>query len=102
MKEVFNKIFEIEKTAQKIADEAENEKSLFPQKLKQDFKNAEDEYGEKLALLLKEKNDKEQKKADEKIEKLVLSHSDDMARLKEYFEKNKKDWEDEIYKNIIG
>lgn len=102
MKEVFNKIFEIEKTAQKITDEAENEKKLFSEKLKNDFESADSEFEEKLALALKEKREKEQSKADEKIEKLVLKHSEDMKKLKEYFLENKSDWEDEIYKNIIG
>lgn len=101
MKDVFNKINEIEKKAQIIAGEAEVAEKNFPDTLKNAFAAIDGEYEQKLKRHLEQKTADENKRADAEIEKIAEQSGKSISELKACFEKNAKNWEEEIFRNII-
>ena len=101
MKNVLDKIADIERKSESVLSEIDKAKTELPGILEREYSGIDAEYEQKHRNIIDEKTRAENDSADKKIEEIVSKHSKKMTELKTYFEENKKMWEEEIYKKII-
>ena len=101
MKDMIERIMEMDKTAREVTQIVQKEKITLEQEIKELKKNIRSEYLLRARTRIENNRVQEQKLADEKIEEINKFGNKVLERLEKTYNKNKNIWVDTIVDHVI-
>ena len=101
MKDMIERIMEMDKTAREVTQIVQKEKITLEQEIKELKKNIRSEYLLRARTRIENNRVQEQKLADEKIEEIDKFGNEVLERLEKTYNKNKNIWVDTIVDHVI-
>ena len=101
MKEIINKIIEIETRAQKLIDDAKKEQSEISQNVDIALEEKKKEYAKKANEQIEYIKKEETRSADERLTAMKKDHEEKLDKLKKLTESHIAELVNKVYENII-
>lgn len=101
MKDMIERIMEMDKTAREVTQIVQKEKITLEQEIKELKKNIRSEYLLRARTRIENNREQEQKIANKKIEEINQFGLDVLARLEKMYDKNKNIWIQKIVDHVI-
>lgn len=102
MQDIIKKIIEIDKTAQKMTNDALALKSQAETSIEQDKKDLREKYIQRARRRIDVTAKTEEKFLEEALDEIKKRYNGVSAKLNENFDLNHKRWAEEIYERVIG
>ncbi|CDZ24457.1 hypothetical protein CCDG5_1343 [[Clostridium] cellulosi] len=102
MQDIIKKIIEIDKTAQKMTNDALALKEQIKSSIEQDKKDLRDKYIQRARRRIEVTAQTEEKFLQEALDEIKARYDGISTKLKEQYELNHERWAEEIYKRVIG
>jgi len=102
VQDIIKKIIEIDKTAQKMTNDALALKEQIKSSIEQDKKDLRDKYIQRARRRIEVTAQTEEKFLQDALDEIKARYDGISTKLKEQYELNHERWAEEIYKRVIG